>query len=205
MDNKKTIAKPKYRPIPQDLLDAVYYNNGGVFWKEDVKVNGRWSPSMKKGRKATRIKPKYWESRRNYWSPARNIIWWYVDGKRTYFRSARVIMAMFRFDDIYKQIDHTDHNTLNDELSNLRYATSKENIDNRRTPRHNTTGFKNVRIAGRKKHLCRVIITVDGKDIQVKDKEGRGCWPNTKEGLEYADKVAKDFREKISGKFACHG
>lgn len=197
--------KLKYRPIPQDLIDAVYYNNGGVFWKEDVKVKGRWSPAMKKGKKATRIKPKHWDNKRNYWSPARKIIWWHVDGKRTYFRSARVIMAMFYIDDTSKQVDHKNHDTLDDELSNLRYATSKENVDNRRVPRHNTTGFKNVRIAGRKKHLCRVIITINGKTIQVKDKEGRASWPNTKEWLEYADKVAKNFRKKMSGDFACHG
>ena len=197
--------KLKYRPIPQDLIDAVYYNNGGVFWKEDVKVKGRWSPAMKKGKKATRIKPKHWDNKRNYWSPARKIIWWHVDGKRTYFRSVRVIMAMFYIDDTSKQVDHKNHDTLDDELSNLRYATSKENVDNRRVPRHNTTGFKNVRIAGRKKHLCRVIITINGKTIQVKDKEGRASWPNTKEWLEYADKVAKNFRKKMSGDFACHG
>jgi hypothetical protein len=114
-------------------------------------------------------------------------------------------MAMFYIDDTSKQVDHKNHDTLDDELSNLRYATSKENVDNRRVPRHNTTGFKNVRIAGRKKHLCRVIITVNGKTIQVKDKEGRASWPNTKEWLVYADKVAKDFRKKMSGDFACNG
>ena len=65
--------KLKYRPIPQDLIDAVYYNNGGVLWKEDVKGKGRWSPARNKGKKDTSIKPKHWDNKRKKRSPAGTI------------------------------------------------------------------------------------------------------------------------------------
>ena len=195
--------KLKYNPIPEDLIESVYYNNGDLFWKKDIRTNRHLYRTKRKGHKATIVKPKEWCESEQRWHPARNIIWLYVNGKRKKFFASRVIMAMFRYDDVTKQVDHIDHDTLNDKLNNLRHATPKQNSGNTRLQSNNTTGYKNVVRKGANR--VRVVFTVNGKKIGVKDEFGHASWPNTKEGIEHANKVATAFREQTFGKFACHG
>ena len=149
------------------------------------------------------IKPKEWCKKQKRWLPARHVITWNVNGKCQKFFASRVIIAMFRYDDVTKQVDHIDHDTLNDKLSNLRHATPRQNGGNTRLQRNNSTGYKNV--VRRGANHVRVVFTVNGKKIEVKDEFGRASWPDTKEGVEYANKLAVSFREKTFGKFACHG
>jgi hypothetical protein len=62
------------------------------------------------------------------------------------------------------QVDHIDLDGLNNRRANLRLCSKEENLRNKRTPRHNTSGFKGVsrqngkwhaqiQVLGTKKHL----------------------------------------------------
>jgi hypothetical protein len=54
----------------------------------------------------------------------------------------RVIMGLSRGDKLY--VDHIDGNTLDCRRSNLRICTNKQNIQNRKRSKNNTSGYKGV-------------------------------------------------------------
>lgn len=78
----------------------------------------------------------------------------------TYF-SHRVIWAMVNDEWPVDQIDHEDHNKLNNRINNFRVATNKDNGQNRSLSKNNTSGFTGVQWIKRSgKWDAR--ITVDG-------------------------------------------
>ena len=128
------------KPIPQDLIEHLEYRDGELYWNKTREYEKNGIRGMKKGNLATSITNK---NKKRKGGP-RKLVWWQVDGKWIQFFSSRVTFAMFYFDDPSKYIDHIDHDTLNDNIDNLRIATPSQNNQNQRKANHNTTGYKGV-------------------------------------------------------------
>ena len=66
----------------------------------------------------------------------------------------RTIMGVSRSD---MQVDHNNHNTLDNRYENLRLCTHSQNMMNRGTPASNTSGYKGVNFAkSHKKWMVRI-------------------------------------------------
>ena len=98
-------------------------------------------------------------------SPNRNVVYAmrraFFGGRRRPVFLHRVILGV---DNPSVQVDHIDLDGLNNRRANLRLCSKEENLRNKRTPRHNTSGFKGVsrqngkwhaqiQVLGTKKHL----------------------------------------------------
>jgi hypothetical protein len=66
------------------------------------------------------------------------------DGKTAHAQVARLLLITFREGFSGGLVDHIDRNPLNNELSNLREVTKRENSLNSKTYRNNTSGFRGV-------------------------------------------------------------
>ena len=90
-------------------------------------------------------------------------------------------------------LDHINGDPSDNRIENLRIATRSQNMCNRKTPTHNTTGAKGV-IWKKDKRLWCVRIGVCGVRKQI------GYF----EDLELAELVAIEARNKYHGAFANH-
>jgi len=121
------------------------------------------------------------------------------NGKKPLLRMHRVVMNLF---DKNLQIDHIDHNGLNNQKGNLRVCTNAENQRNRKPNKNGTSKYKGV---------CFYVSKVKGKngkiyewsrwlsDITINRKSIRIGYFNTEESAAKAyDKAAK----KHFGEFA---
>lgn len=82
------------------------------------------------------------------------------------------------------QVDHIDHNGLNNQKTNLRAATHAENQRNRGKEKGNTSGFKGVswhKGAGK----WQASIRIDGKLVNM------GVWETKEEAARAYDRAAK--------------
>ncbi len=81
---------------------------------------------------------------------------------RKMFLMHRVILQV---DNSY-QVDHVNHNTLDNRKENLRLATISENLRNRNKPKNNKSGYKGVSWKSRDK-VWAAQIKIGGKSIYL--------------------------------------
>jgi hypothetical protein len=111
----------------------------------------------------------------------------------TYVQRKAVYMHRFILDAPHGvQVDHIDHNGLNNARDNIRLATSQQNMRNRRTGSTNTSGVKGVWWC-RNAQKWRAALKIRGKPIQV-------GYFSTKE--EAAIAIARK-RAEMHGEYAC--
>ncbi len=82
------------------------------------------------------------------------------NGRNSCFLMHREILGLTEFKD---KGDHIDHNTLNNQRTNLRKSTHAENLRNRGKNSNNTTGFKGV-IFDKDRGCFAAQVKVDGKN-----------------------------------------
>ncbi len=91
----------------------------------------------------------------------------YIIGRRTIKTVHRLVAEHFLENPDNKQcVDHIDNNRLNNNLLNLRYATLKENGQNTKLRRDNTSGHKGVSY-NKTFDKWRAQITIDGIKIHI--------------------------------------
>ena len=144
--------KAKFIPIPKDIGDYLAYSeesSTGLVWRVNRGSN------LVKGKEAGRINGKdgYHKMRFN----------------GSDYRNSRVVYFLCtRIDPEEKQVDHEDTNKLNNKIWNLRLATNKQNQDNKKKQKNNTSGVTGVSWCKRtKKH--RVQIKYNSKPLNLGD------------------------------------
>jgi len=86
-----------------------------------------------------------------------------VNGKQKSFSMHNFILGMI---DKHTEVDHEDHNGLNNQRGNLRVATYQENQRNRRKSHNNTSGYKGV-CWNKARRKWAAMIRVNGKLIHL--------------------------------------
>lgn len=86
-------------------------------------------------------------------------------------------------------IDHSDHNTLNNQKNNLRIATKSQNMMNRKPQKNNTTGVPGIVM---KRNRFQVQIGINGEFKYL------GCFKT----LDEAIKIRKKAEKELFGEFA---
>jgi len=107
---------------------------------------------------------------------------------KTLFRMSRLLMG---FPPKSMMVDHIDHNTLNNQKSNLRLCTNKENQMNRGKNSNTVSPFKGIRYYKRMNQWLGQI-QVEGKKLHL------GCFKKAEDAAKAYDKAAI----KYYGEFA---
>ena len=90
------------------------------------------------------------------------------------------------------EVDHENHDTLDNRRINLRFATKSQQAANRRLRSDNRSGVKGVRW-NKGTQSWRATITAEGKQISL------GCYPNITDAKNAYNEAAKRYH----GEFAC--
>jgi hypothetical protein len=84
--------------------------------------------------------------------------------RNVYEQGQRRTVLLHTFLTGWPRVDHRDGNGLNNRRSNLRPATARQNMQNRRIQSNNTSGYKGV---GRQWNRWRATIQIDGRQVHL--------------------------------------
>jgi len=91
-------------------------------------------------------------------------------------------------------VDHINHNTLDNRKSNLREITTSENTRNRKSKNtNNTSGYRNV-CWDKQRDKWMVQLHLEGKNKRL------GYFDDVHEAGEYAEKMRKKYYGEFAGK-----
>lgn len=155
----------------QQCLDLFDYKDGQLYWKV---TRNNYVP---KGTKAGCLDTKGYLSVR-------------INRKKHMLH--RVIFLMHK-GYLPEYLDHINGNPLDNRIENLREATMAQNNYNKKMPKTNTSGFKNV-FYDKDTKKWRVRINVNGVKVHF----------GYHKDLEVAKRVAIEAREKLHKEFARH-
>lgn len=82
------------------------------------------------------------------------------------------------------RVDHINHDTLNNQMSNLRLATIAQNSYNSKPQKRNATGYKGVKVHGRG-YMAR--IRFNDREIYL------GTWDTPEQAARVYDNAAKEY------------
>jgi len=163
------MGKRQPNPIDPILVRQLFdYQDGVLRWK------------VKKGR--ANIGDVAWSNSKGYKMFCIN---------RKMYQEHRLIWA-WHYDSVPDEIDHINGNFLDNRVENLRAATHRQNMYNRKAPSHNKTGVKGVYKSGGK---YRAQITKDGNIIYL------GSFSD----LDEAKVVVEAARNELHKEFASNG
>ena len=145
----KTKTKLKFIPIPKDIGDYVAYSEEsktGLVWRVNRGNN------LVKGKEVGSL------DGHGYYS---------AEFEQKAYKTHRIIYFLKTgVDPEEKRVDHIDTNPSNNKISNLRLATNKQNGDNRKKGKNNTSGVTGVFWCKRKKRY-KPSIRCDGKLLNL--------------------------------------
>lgn len=123
-------------PPPDELIEMIFYKDGSLYWKPEFCIGKR-----------KENKPLGYVDKYGYY-----IFTSKVGQENNLYRGYKVHRVIFYMltGEWPPVVDHIDHNTANNDISNLRAATMSTNCANRKINNINQTGYRGVRQRGKK-------------------------------------------------------
>ncbi len=173
---------------PSECMQFFKYSNGTIYWRDRPKSHFKRHKDYKTWETKCKGKPSGKKNDSGYL-----ITKLYIRGNYEIYRDHWIIWAMFHNEWPLDQIDHIDHNPLNNKIENLRLSNNKENKKNKGLQSNNKSGVNGVYWSNSCK-CWRASIQINGKARHI------GLYDDIEDA-----KIARMEKEKEFGFHPNHG